>query len=106
MAEQLGLPRAALTGETEVRLAPAPGSNDLKKQPFPPAPDDRYPTVIAAKLAIADELATPLAKLPAEARSFIDRVLGETLVRACVLQRIRDYFRTPAQPRGGHDHAG
>jgi len=106
LAEQLGLPRAALTGETEVRLAPAPGSNDLKKQPFPPAPDDRYPTVIAAKLAIADELATPLAKLPAEARSFIDRVLGETLVRACVLQRIRDYFRTPAQPRGGHDHAG
>ena len=106
LADQLGLPRAALTGETEIRLVTASGVDDLKKQPFPPAPEDRYPTVIAAKLAIAEELALPLARLPREARAFIDQVLSETLVRPHVLQRIRHYFRTQARPQGVPDHAG
>jgi len=63
-------------------------------------------TVIAAKLAIAEELALPLARLPREARAFIDQVLSETLVRPHVLQRIRHYFRTQARPQGVPDHAG
>jgi hypothetical protein len=106
LAAQLGLPRAALTGEVDVRLNPAAGALELKKQPFPPIPEDRYPSLIAAKLAIADELARPLAKLAPEERRFIDQVLGETLVRAVVLHRIRDFFRATPQSRGGHDHAG
>ncbi len=106
LAAQLGLPRAALTGEADLRLAPAAGTPELKKQPFPPAPEDRYPTAIAAKLAIADELAKPLAKLSAEERRFIDQVLSETLQRPTVLQRIREYFRAKPTSRGEHDHAG
>jgi hypothetical protein len=63
LAARLGLPRAALTGEADVRLIPAAGAPEPKKQPFPPVPEDRYLSVIAAKLAIADELARPLALL-------------------------------------------
>jgi hypothetical protein len=105
LAVQLGLPRAALTGEADLRLAPTAGLPDIKKQPFPLAPEDRYPSNVAAKLAIADELARPLAKLSQEERRFIDQVLGETLVRAVVLQRIREYFRAQSHSRRGHDHA-
>jgi len=44
-------------------------------------------------LAIADEIAMPLAKLAPSDRTFIDHVLAETLVRSVVLARIREYFR-------------
>ena len=49
--------------------------------------------MIAAKLAIADDLAMPLAKLVPEDRAFIDQILAETLTRRIVLARVRDYFR-------------
>lgn len=58
--------------------------------------------MIAAKLAIADELAQPLAKIAPADRVFIDQVLGETLNRSVVLSRIRDYFRNK---KSGGDHA-
>jgi hypothetical protein len=48
-------------------------------------------------------LAQPLAKLSPEDRSFIDQVLGETLVRRIVLDRVRDYFRR--NKRKGDNHA-
>ena len=67
---------------------------DIPRQPFDPhAHEYHYPTVIAAKLAIADELAKPLAKLVAEDKVFIDQVLAETLMRRVVLERVREYFR-------------
>ena len=67
---------------------------DLRRQPFnAEAFEYHYPTVIAAKLAIANDLATPLVKLPAEDRAFIDQVLAETLMRRVVLARVRAYFR-------------
>jgi len=53
----------------------------------------RFPTAIAAKLAIADDLARPLAKLSAVEREFIDQVLTDTLTRSVVLARVRSYFR-------------
>ena len=49
--------------------------------------------MIAAKLAIADDLATPLAKLAPDDLAFVNQVLTETLVRSVVLARIRDHFR-------------
>jgi len=70
-------------------------------QPFKPVPtlDVCYPTIVAAKLAIANELATPLAKLSEQHRQFIDNLLLETLARAVVLAQIRGYCsldkRTP-----------
>jgi hypothetical protein len=94
LAEQLQLPISALAGH-DVRLtddaaAPIP----VPTQPFElGAHDDDFASPVAAKLAIADDLAVPLAKLSAEDRGFIDEILTQTLSRGIVLARIRDYFR-------------
>ena len=60
-----------------------------------------FPTTVAAKLAIAQELGLPLSKLSPDARAFIDHVLEDTRMRRLVLGRI--HFR--AKPSGA-DHAG
>ena len=103
LADQLGLPIAALSGN-DLRLStPASVPADIARQPFDAqAHEYHYPTTIAAKLAIADDLARPLTKLSQEDRGFIDQVLGETLNRRIVLERVRSYFR---QQKGGQ-HAG
>lgn len=102
LADQLGLPIAALSAD-DVRLVPSVTPVSLPRQPFDTeAHEYHYPTVIAAKLAIADELARPLAKLSAEDKGFIDQVLAETLTRRVVLARVREYFRH----RKGEQHAG
>ncbi|MEQ0232436.1 IS481 family transposase, partial [Klebsiella sp. CN_Kp116] len=59
--------------------------------------------VITAKLAIANDLAIPLVRMPDGDRAFIDSILAETLNRNEVLARIRDYFRNR---QSGEDHAG
>lgn len=102
LAAQLGLPIAALSGN-DVRLAEPELPATMPRQPFDAeAHEYHYPTVVAAKLAIADELATPLAKLPPEDKAFIDQVLAETLTRRIVLAKVRDYFRD----KTGAQHAG
>ncbi len=103
LADQLDLPIAALSGN-DIRLStPASAPVALARQPFDAqAHEYHYPTTIAAKLAIADDLARPLTKLSPEDRAFIDQVLGETLNRRIVLERVRTYFR---QQKGGQ-HAG
>lgn len=102
LADQLKLTIAALAGE-EIRLAPLNLSSELPKQPFDTeAHEYHFASVIAAKLAIADDLALPLAKLAASDRAFIDQVLSETLIRHIVLARIREYFRNK---KSGEDHA-
>lgn len=75
LADQLGLPIAALSGE-DVRLEPGSADSTLPIQPFVFEPQESR---IAAKLAIAEELAMPLAKLSMDDRAFIDQVLSETL---------------------------
>lgn len=103
LAGQLGLPISALAGN-DVQLTPPAVDMPVPHQPFDAAAHEhRFSTAIAAKLAIANELATPLAKLPAEDRVFIDHVLAETLVHGVVLSRIREYFRNK---KSGGDHAG
>ena len=106
LADQLGLPRVALTGAPDLQFAgPTPAAETLPRQPFPAeAPDDHFPNPLAAKLAIADDLARPLAQLAPDDRAFINQVLAETLVRPVVLARVRAYFRH--QPAQGHHHAG
>lgn len=100
LADQLGLPIAALSGK-DVRLSPALAA-PLPRQPFDAqAHEYHFPSAIAAKLAIADDLAMPLAKLSNEDRAFIEQVLAETLTRRIVLARIRDYFRQ----KPGEEHA-
>jgi hypothetical protein len=106
LADQLGLPIAALTGETDFQLTElAILKEDLLRQPFnTDLQEYHYPNKIAAKLAIADEIAKPLAKLTPNDRVFIDNVLSETLARSIVLTRIREYFRH--QETQGGQHAG
>ena len=74
LADQLGLPIAALSGE-DVRLEPGSADSTLPIQPFVSSP--RNPAL--RLLAIAEELAMPLAKLSMDDRAFIDQVLSETL---------------------------
>jgi hypothetical protein len=105
LADQLGLPIAALTGASDVQVAAPAMTSDVPRQPFEaPVAENSYPTTIAAKLAIADEIATPLAKLSPDDRAFIDGVLAETLTRAIVLSRVREHFRR--KKTKGHGHAG
>jgi transposase InsO family protein len=87
LADQLGLPIAALTGELDIQLvAPVQTADNLPRQPFhAEALEDQYPNRITAKLAIADEIALPLVKLEPDDRAFIDQLLAETLVRQVVL---------------------
>ena len=102
LANQLKLPIAALAGE-EIRLAPLNLASELSKQPFDAeAHEYHFASIIAAKLAIAEDLAQPLAKLTSADRAFVDQVLSETLIRRVVLVRIRDYFR---HNKSGEDHA-
>lgn len=95
LADQLGLPIAALTGDTDFQLStPITMREDLPRQLFNTESQEyHYPNQVVAKLAIADEIAMPLAKLAPSDRSFIDHVLTETFVRSVVLARIREYFR-------------
>lgn len=106
LAAKIDLPIAALTGEPWVNLLAADSSSSIPVQPFAPVPilEVCYPTSVAAKLAIANELATPLAKLSEQDRQFIDNLLTETLERAVILTQIRTYFRNKKQ--GGSEHAG
>lgn len=101
LAQQLSLPIAALTGEN-ITLITQSAPPDIPRQAFPAAAEDCYASTIAAKLAIAGELATPLAKLSQVDRLFIEQLLSETLIRRIVLDRVREYFRR--QKKEG-DHA-
>ena len=103
LADQLGLPISALAG-SDVRLAPSTMAPvDIPKQPFDAqALEYQYPNAIAAKLDIAADLAQPLAKLSADDRAFIDRVLAGTLARSAVLTQVRNHFRNK---KPGEEHA-
>ncbi len=102
-ADQLDLPISALAG-SDVHLSSPAAAVSLPRQPFDAeARAYRFAGAIAAKLAIADDLARPLAKLTPEDRAFIDQVLAETLNRSVVLARVRDYFRNK---QTGEHHAG
>jgi hypothetical protein len=106
-ADQLTLPLAALAGD-DLRLQP-PTVSPTSLPPHPTQPFDadaleyHFPTTVAAKLAIAQELALPLSQLAPADRAFIDQVLEDTRMRRLVFTRIRDYFR--AKPSGA-EHAG
>lgn len=101
LADQLGLPIAALTGNQEFLIEIPSVMEALPKQPFHTENQEfHFPTKVAAKMAIADELSMPLAKLSAEERDFINNVLTETLVRSLVFSRIREFFKHP-ESKGG-----
>ncbi|WP_203228373.1 DDE-type integrase/transposase/recombinase [Pseudomonas amygdali] len=103
LADQLGLPIAALAGN-DVRLTPSVVPVELPRLPFDAeAHEYHFPSVIAAKLAVVNELAQPLTKLSKEDQAFIQQVVSETLIRRVVLERVRSYFRNK---KTGDEHAG
>ncbi|RMS14261.1 Integrase [Pseudomonas coronafaciens pv. coronafaciens] len=87
-----------------MRLTPSVVPVELPRLPFDAeAYEYQFPSVIAAKLAVANELAQPLAKLSKEDLAFIHQVVSETLIRRVVLERVRSYFRNK---KTGDEHAG
>ncbi len=106
-ADQLTLPLAALAGDDLQLQPPTVPPTSLPPRPMQPFDTDaleyHFPTTVAAKLAIAQELGLPLSKLAPDDRTCIDHVLEDTRMRRLVLGRIRDYFR--AKPSGA-DHVG
>ncbi|WP_208951729.1 DDE-type integrase/transposase/recombinase [Rahnella sp. ChDrAdgB13] len=105
LADKLSIPRAAVSGEKDiVLLDPASSASGLTRDPRPfTGPDPfcelAYPTKLAARQAIADELRLPLAKLKSEDQSFIGQLLDETLSRPAIIAAIRTRF--PAGRKGG-----
>jgi hypothetical protein len=95
LADHLNIPRAALDGPQPLAhsgVAPPP-----PVQPFAdpdPFHEFTYPSALAAKRAIADELVMPLAKLPPEQLTALDALLAQTLRKSDVLT----YVRTQIKP--------
>ncbi len=100
LADQLGLPRAAVTGGDRPlpSLSQTAASMSVARIPFPEsAADVTFSTLLAAKLAISVQLSRPLGSLSDTDRSFIDGVLAETLDRDAVAKRVREYFKRPGR---------
>lgn len=96
LAQQIGLPRAAVTGETDLAFVPLRTAVTVPVQPFPvPLDEISFVSRIAAKLAIADLLHLPLAKLPVADLAFINALVAETRERKIVLARVRERFKLP-----------
>ena len=96
LAAKLGLPRAALEGREPLPLATAapPSIPFADPDPFH---ELRFTSVIAAKLAIADYLGRPLARLTNEDRAYIDALLRDSLERRTIITCVRGYFRDQAK---------
>jgi len=94
LAARLGLPRATLEG-AETPPEPSHAGEPVKRKFVDPDPfrELAYANVLAAKLAIADELATPLARLSAEDKAFINELLSTTLEKPTVLAKVRERFQ-------------
>jgi hypothetical protein len=97
LADQLGLPRAALTGGDRPlpSLPPSTTGLSVRRTPFPePVAETAYPTGLAARHAIVDQIRRPLGSLPEADRAFIDALLGETLDKAIIADRVRERLQS------------
>ncbi|MFB2875444.1 IS481 family transposase [Floridanema aerugineum] len=97
LAQGLVLPRTALEGNQELQFLAA---SQPKSQPAiipfqdpDPFQEFTYPSILAAKRAIADNLALPLARLSEQERAFIDELLSQTLCKKVILERVRHYLQ-------------
>jgi hypothetical protein len=108
LADRLGLPRAALDGNPDIGTAPTPDRREIMQVPFAdpdPYREITFENAVRAKLAIADLLNCPLARLSIEERDWINGVLAETLSKSAVLARVRERFMAPG-PRAGRSTTG
>jgi hypothetical protein len=110
LAEQLGLPRAALTKMPPLPTSLAAAISAPASVPFAdpdPFNELRFASPLAAKLAIADYLGRPLAQLTDEDRAYVDAIIRDTLDRRTLITCVRGYFRDknrnhPARKDGDH----
>ena len=58
-----------------------------------PLQEFTYPGILEAKIAIANYLGLPLAKLSEEDRQKIDTILAGTLLKKQIMDEVRRYFR-------------
>lgn len=93
LAKQLTLPDSALgTVKLPViknNLIPFPVQSFVDPDPFE---ELEFKNAIAAKVAIADYLLKPLAKLTPEQMATVDSILSKTLNKKEVMREIEDYF--------------
>jgi len=104
LAQQLTLPRSALSGEDDVVLIGAvpTAAEHVPMRPFrdpDPFQELNFPTPLAAKRAIADEIRLPLGRLSDDDRGFIDELVARTLSRPELIAAVRDRF--PQGRKGG-----
>jgi hypothetical protein len=95
LAEALILPQAALTDDPS--LAETLADFNPPSQPFvdpDPFQELTFPSALAAKRAIADLLAMPLARLPQAQLEALNALLAETLIKKTIF----DYVRHHIQP--------
>jgi hypothetical protein len=85
LAGKLGLPRVALEGSAPMLMLPAAVPGTVPFDDPDPFRELRFASVLAAKLAIADYLGRPLAKLAAQDLGYIDALLKETLERRTII---------------------
>lgn len=101
LADQLGLPRAALTGGDRP-LPSLPASTRgivVRTTPFlEPVVETAHATPLAARQAIAAQLCRRLGSLPEDDRRFIADLLAETLDKAAVAERVRTHFAKRKDP--------
>lgn len=94
LAEKLSLPKAALEGTFHLQsLAEIP---TVRIEPFSdpdPFQEITFPSQMAAKRAIAEELVMPLAKLRPEDMAAIEQILASTLKKTEVIKQVRAYFK-------------
>lgn len=96
LADQLGLPRAAVTGGDRPlpSLPPTTAGLSVRRMPFPePTVEAAWPTGLAARGAIVDQLGRPIGAMSAVERTFIDELLAETLDKETIAIRIREQFQ-------------
>lgn len=97
LADQLGLPRAAVSGGDRPLPSLPMSVRDLpvRRTPFPePVIETTYPTPLAARVALAEQLRRPLGSLPEPDRAFIDELLAETLDKTIIADRVRERLQT------------
>lgn len=98
LAKKLDLPRAALTGNADLRLVDELVEKlTLPMTPFQdpdPYQEFTYATPLMAKRAISDYLGQPLAQLSDQQREFISTLVEETLTKKEIIERVRQYFQS------------
>lgn len=94
LALQLRIPRAAITGESDIIVCDT-SQAAVRTRPFE-GPDPFavfvFETKLKARMAIADELRVPLGKLSAPDLAFVGDLVERTLVRSEIINAIRERF--------------